>query len=199
MKRPTREGSRSKSPTTRPSSMGQQVRRDPREPASRAIGGVGAPKSLWRRHPPDARLACQPGQHPWPACAAPNEANPRSCRRPCLRSPETQRHIHAARTHDDDARKRLVWPGRKVAAHWARAGCPVHGSNSNQQAVFVSPSSNTHWDLERLQPEAPSFDHHDVDIRGREPPQETGGLPTLREWTDGTTRQVSGLVSITCG
>ncbi|HWA97577.1 MAG TPA: NAD-dependent epimerase/dehydratase family protein [Pirellulales bacterium] len=59
--------------------------------------------------------------------------------------------------------------GSEVVAHFSRAGWKVHGIDNNMRADFFGPSGDTRWNLQRLQQDYPGFEHHELDIRRREP------------------------------
>ncbi len=59
--------------------------------------------------------------------------------------------------------------GSEVCVYFTNKGWEVHGLDSNQRAVFFGPNGDTRWNQSRLQATLPHFQHHELDIRQREP------------------------------
>jgi CDP-paratose 2-epimerase len=57
--------------------------------------------------------------------------------------------------------------GSEVATYFLKLGWRVTGVDNNFRAVFFGPEGDTRWTLSRLR-EFSSYDHRDLDIRGRE-------------------------------
>jgi CDP-paratose 2-epimerase len=58
--------------------------------------------------------------------------------------------------------------GSEVACYFAALGWEVHGVDNNMRADFFGPQGDTLWNLQRLQAELPSYQHHELDVRDRE-------------------------------
>jgi len=57
--------------------------------------------------------------------------------------------------------------GSETVEHYSRQGWEVYGVDNNMRRVFFGPEGDTRWNLARLRSVAPSFVHHDLDIRDR--------------------------------
>lgn len=59
--------------------------------------------------------------------------------------------------------------GSEAAAFFDARGWKVHGIDNNMRRQFFGPDGDTTWNLRRLKRITRRFEHHDLDIRDREP------------------------------
>lgn len=57
--------------------------------------------------------------------------------------------------------------GSECVLHFQSQGWKVHGIDNNMRRAFFGAEGDTAWNLERIRRLAPSYQHHDLDIRNR--------------------------------
>ncbi|MGF1573865.1 MAG: NAD-dependent epimerase/dehydratase family protein [Sumerlaeia bacterium] len=62
--------------------------------------------------------------------------------------------------------------GSECAIHFSQLGWHVHGIDNNMRRNFFGPEGDTTWNLQRITRLAPTYQHHELDIRNRTKIQE---------------------------
>src|ERR687888_470830 len=65
--------------------------------------------------------------------------------------------------------------GSEMVSFLDERGWRVHGVDNNMRRDFFGEHGDTTWNLERLRRETRRFEHHDLDVRGRDAEPARGG------------------------